>query len=304
MELFSQASLSPEIIAEIRRLHFETSRLAEEGISGSYRSAFRGRGIEFEEVRPYRPGDDIRSIDWKVTARSGEPFVKIFREERELNVLIAVDVSASNLTGTRCQLREALLARVGAVLSLIALRNNDHVGLVTYSDKIETFHPPRKAKGAVWRILHDILAKFSEEKSSSQQNKTDLSGMFSFIQSVLKKKSVVFVLSDFADTGFEQALASLSRRHDVTAVLPTDPSDLNLPEFGLIDVCDPETGFNTTLDCSNELFRKAFHDKAQEHRNSQLELLLKNKVGIIELSTERPFMQDLQLFFNKRNKKS
>jgi len=151
------SQLDVSTLNEIRKLHFETRRLATQGILGSYRSAFRGRGIEFEEVRNYYPCDDIRSIDWKVTARQGLPFVKSYREERELNVVIAVDVSASCRTGTRKQLKESLIAKVGAVLTLIALNNNDKVGLITYSDKLETYYPPRKSRGSVWRILHEVL---------------------------------------------------------------------------------------------------------------------------------------------------
>jgi uncharacterized protein (DUF58 family) len=294
MDLIKKAELDQQTLKEIRKLHFQTRRLADQSMTGSYRSAFRGRGIEFEEVREYIPGDDVRSIDWKVTARYGRPYVKSYREERELTVMIAVDVSASTLTGTRNQLRDDLIAKVGAVLALIALSNNDKVGLVTFSDRLETYHPPRKARGAVWRILHEVLVP------GVYRPQTDLAGLFSFLSNVLKKRAVVFVLSDFLGQDFETPMASLAKRHDLTAILASDPVDFELPQSGLVNLRDPETGqvvlLDTSCEATRELYRKAtwlVHEKL-------LVLFRKHAVGVIELQTDEPFVPELRRYFKEK----
>lgn len=288
--------LDPALLAEIRTLHFHVKKLADQGISGSYRSAFRGRGIEFEEVREYLPGMDIRSIDWKVTARSGTPYVKSYREERELTVMIAVDVSASTITGTRCQLRDTLLAKAGAVLTLIALANNDKVGLVTYSDSLETYHPPRKARSSVWRILHEVLTPGLYRRG------TDLAGLCFFLNKVLKRKSIIFILSDFASpsSDFEHQLAVLTKRHDVTALWARDPVEFELPPRGLFRLRDPETGSETVVDCSNAAVRRKFSELMQNHEQSIRSAFRRRGVGVIELRTDQPFVYEMRRFFQGR----
>lgn len=297
MELFGTTKIGPEILAEIRKLHFQTRRLANEGVSGQYRSAFRGRGMEFEEVREYRPGDDVRSIDWKVTARKRVPYVKSFREERELTVMIAVDVSASTFTGTRGQLRETLLAKVGAVLTLIALQNNDQVGLVTFSDTLQSYHPPRKARGAVWRILQEVLGRSDDTASGGR---TDLGALCLFLNSVLKRRAIVFLLSDFLDDNYETALGALAKRHDVTACIVTDPADVELPPSGLVEVSDPESGTAALLDCSDEPMRREFRRAMQEAEARRTNILRRHRVNVINLQTDQPFMPALQLYFSRR----
>lgn len=316
MDLYKQTTIGPELLAELRKLHFYTRRLATQGIGGQYRSAFRGRGIEFEEVRGYVPGDDVRAIDWKVTARMNYPYIKSYREERELTVMIAVDISPSTLTATREQLRETLLAQVGAVLTLIALNNNDKVGLVTYSEKLETYHPPRKGRSAVWRILQEVLghqeAKQQEARQQETRQKkvgrlrqeqtpqTNLFGLFAFLNSILKRRSIVFVLSDFFDTGFEQPLAALAKQHDVTGVVVRDPADFSLPDAGLVTVQDPESGEEILLNCSSKSFRDRYQQLAHAAQQELRTVLRRNRVGILELITNKPFMPILRRYFEER----
>lgn len=295
MDLFQNQRLSPETLSEIRKLHFRTKRMATEGLAGQYRSAFRGRGMEFEEVREYFPGDDIRSIDWKVTARSRKPYVKSFREERELTVMIAVDVSASALTGTRGRLRESVLAQVGAVLTLIALRNNDRVGLVTYSNKLETFHPPRKGRSAVWRILHEVMAPHIE------QSTTDLGGLCAFLSRVLKRPAVVFILSDFHASGYERELSILAKKHDVTAVTVSDPTDTELPLNALVEFQNPETGERVLLDLTDNSTLETYKLHANKWRTGLDSLLRRCRVSKLQLSTEKNFLPVLQRFFTAKS---
>lgn len=296
MDLFKETKLDPRTIQEIKKLHFQTRRLADRGIVGSYRSAFRGTGIEFEEVREYSPGDEIRSIDWKVTARSGKPYVKSYREERELSVIIAVDVSASTLTGTQRQLRDTLIAKIGAILTLTALINNDKVGLITYSDRLETYHPPRKARSAVWRILHEVL------EPRGYRPCTDLGGLFSFMNGVLKKRAIVFVISDFLDENYEKPLQALTKRHDVTAIIITDPADFDLPEASLVRVHDPESGVTSLLDTSDPKTRIEYQDNAGVLHSRLNSIFRKHGVGILELRTDKPFIYALREFFDNRRR--
>ena len=287
--------LDPELVSEIKRLHFQTRRLADQGVQGRYRSAFRGRGIEFEEVREYLPGDDVRSIDWKVSARSQQTYVKNYREERELTVMIAVDVSASTLTGTQKQLRESLIARIGASLTFIALTNNDKVVLVTYSDQVETYHPPRKARSSVWRILHEVL------RPTERHRATDLNGLCTFLNTVLKRKAIVFLLSDFIDQGYELPLATLAKRHDLTSVIVRDPADSELPDAGLLHVRDPETGITRLLDSSSPALRAQYRQNSREARRQLLTLMQRYGIGTLELQTDQEFLPKLKKFFDSRS---
>lgn len=301
MDRFRDTRLSPDVLAEIRRLHFQTRQLATEGIAGQYRTAFRGRGMEFEEVREYTPGDDVRAIDWKVSARMNMPYVKVFREERELTVMLAVDVSGSTLTGTRVQLRDELIARVGAVLTLIALMNNDKVGLVTYDSELQTFHPPRKARGAVWRILHEVMGSVEEHRAQAKAAPTDLAGMCDFLSKVLKRRSIVFLLSDFLDSSIGRTLGTLAKRHDVTAIVAGDPADSELPAAGLAELTDPETGLSRLIDTSDPHFRRSYRERAEARRRALRTILARHRVDRIELSTDRPFMPALVRFFGQRS---
>lgn len=296
MEKSVKRPLPPELLEEVRRLHFQTRRLADQGIVGRYRSAFRGQGIEFEEVREYSPGDDIRLIDWKVTARARKPFVRTYREERELTVIIAVDVSASTFSATAAQTRESLIAKIGAFLTLIALRNNDKVGLVTFSDRLETFHPPRKARGAVWRILHEVL------NERHYRHPTDLSALFAFLSAVLKRRAIVFVLSDFIDRDFEPELSHLARRHDVNTIIISDPSDYELPDAGLVELLDPESEACLTVDSSDPAVRTEYKQLAASRIRELERLFIRHGVGYMELFTDRPFISAFRRYFNAKSR--
>jgi uncharacterized protein (DUF58 family) len=290
-------SLPKEIFAEIRRLHFQTRRLASEGLSGTYKSAFKGRGIEFEEVREYVPGDDVRAIDWKVTARSRSTFIKNYREERELTVMIVLDISGSTMTGTRRQLKESLIARLGAVLALTAVRNNDKVGLVTFSDRTASFHPPRKARSAVWRILHEVLTP------QAAHGGTNFPAVLSLLRRVLRRSSVVFLISDFVAPPFERELSMLAKRHDVNAFIITDPADTALPDGGLVTFSDPETGAVRTIDTSNTAVRREFERQSVLRRKEILSMFMRQGVDHLELSTNVPFSRNLRQFFDSKSAK-
>ena len=301
MDKYKPTILTPELLTEIRRLHFHTRRLVDQGVMGQYKSAFRGKGIEFEEVREYMPGDDVRSIDWKVTARARKPYIKNYREERELTVMIAVDVSRSTHTGTRVQLRESLIARVGAALTLVALNNNDKVGLVTFSDRIETYHPARKAKSAVWRILHEVLTP------QEYGHKTDIAMACKFLSTVLRRPSIVFIISDFCGGDFrvnelEIPFAVLSKRHDVTTVIVDDPSSEVLPNVGMIDLKDPETGKVFLVDTGNMALLALYKQEAAKKRQELMDVFNRYRVDSIELSTaQESFMHALQKYFYLRS---
>lgn len=294
MDLFKSSIVTPQLLAEIRRLQFQARRLADESVSGGYRSAFRGHGIEFEEVREYFPGDDIRAIDWKVTARSRKPYIKSYREERELTVMVAVDVSASTKSGTAGQLRAELIAKVGAVLTLIALKNNDKVGLVTFSDRIETYHPPRKARSSVWRILHEVLSP------AEYRLETDFDGVFAFLSRVLKRRAIVFVISDFLSDGFEKSLAVLAKRHDVTAMLVQDRSERSISGGGIVSLVDPESGRAVLFDLGSEKTKSEFHRLAAAKRDGLRKSFRRFGVGCVELFGDKPFMGELRRYFEAR----
>ncbi len=287
--------LPAELIREIRQLHFQTRKHVDEGVVGRYRSAFRGTGMEFEEVREYLPGDDIRRIDWKVTARSGRPFVKSYREERELIVMLAVDLSASTHTATRGQTRAKVLARVGAALTMIALRNSDKVGLVTFSDKIDSYYPARKARGSVWRILHEVLA----ERDFSHKG-TNYEEVFSFIQNVLKRRAIVFLLTDGLGKMNNPALRSLAGRHDLTVVTVRDPADLTLPKAGLVRLTDPESGETQLIDTSNREVRERYELSAGKAAAETASYLNRYGAELLTVWTNKPFGAALRVYFEQR----
>ncbi len=299
LESNNSGKLSPEILAEVKRLHFQARRLANEGTVGQYRSAFKGRGIEFEEVREYVPGDEIRTIDWKVTARSGKPYVKSYREERELSVLICIDVSGSTHSGTGAELRGEIIGKLGAVLTLVAIQNNDKVGLVTFSDRVEKYFPPRKVRSAAWRILHEVLAPNSN-KTTPATSGTDLRTALEFVNRVLKRRSIIFVISDFIDSGYEKALATLVKRHDVTAVSITDPLDTALPETGLLEITEPESQVVSLIDCSSSSVRTHYANAAGARLINRDLTFRKLGVGHLALRTDKPFIKHLRAFLDSK----
>lgn len=288
-----------ELMAKVARLRVLTTRLIDDELSGDYHSTFRGQGVEFEEVRPYTPGDDIRSIDWNVTARMGSPYVKRYAEERELTVLFVVDVSASQNYGRQGRTKAEVAAEVTALLALTALKNQDKVGLLLFSDKILSYLPPRKGRDSVLRLVREVLAA-----GESAEGTTDMEGALSFLNSVRKRRAVVFLVSDFLNcAGIDKTLRITARRHDLVCVTVEDPSENQLPAAGLLELEDPETGEFIVVDTSDVRVQKAFAENAMRERAALTNLFTKTGIDRLELSTDRPIIDAVRALFKKRAKK-
>jgi uncharacterized protein (DUF58 family) len=283
-----------EILKQVRRIEIRTRGLVNEVFSGEYHSVFKGRGMNFAEVREYQYGDDIRSIDWNVTARSGAPFVKVFEEERELTVMLLVDVSASGDFGTRERLKGEMAVEICALLAFSAIKNNDKVGLVIFSDRIEKFVPPRKGRRHVLRVLRELLYHEPEGRG------TDITAALDYLNHVQKKKAVTFLVSDFQDEGFERALSIAGRRHDVVAVRVSDPRERTLPPVGWMELEDPETGERVMVDTSDVDFRQRFAERVERRRAELDRALRRSKVDVVDVETGRPYVEPLMRFFRER----
>jgi hypothetical protein len=283
-----------EVMREVRRIEITTRHLVRDIVAGEYSSAFRGRGVEFSEVREYQPGDDVRSIDWNVTARLGTTYVKRYLEERELTVLFIIDVSASGRFGTHLRTKRALGVEVCAVLALAAARNHDRVGAVWVSDRVERFVPPRRGRRHTLRIINDLLAL---EPAGTG---TDLSAGLQFAESVLRRRSVIFVVSDFLATGYLSALDSLGRRHDVVALQLYDDRERELPNIGLVSLADPETGRWRLVDTANPDTRRRFHQTAEEFDRSLQQTVIERGGDLVRLETGRSYAEPLIAFFRRR----
>lgn len=278
----------------VRRLEIRARKLMENRALGAYDAVFRGHGIEFAEVREYEPGDPFNAIDWKVTARTGHPYVKRFVEERELNVMLVVDLSGSAEFGTRRRTKRDLAIEVAALLGLAATRNNDRVGLTLFTDRIETYQRPRRGRQRLRRLLHDLVATEPEGRG------TDVALAMQTVGRVLKTRSLVFILSDFRDTGFGRDLAALSRRHDVVGFHLTDPAERRLPAAGLLEVVDPETGAIGFLDLADPDVRDALEGRAKAREAATALALRRAGVDELGLATDRPYAPELAAFFARR----
>lgn len=283
-----------EILKQVRRIEISTRGLVNEVFSGEYHSVFKGRGMNFAEVREYQYGDDIRSIDWNVTARNGSPFVKIFEEERELTVMLVVDVSASGEFGTRERLKGEVAVEICALLAFSAIKNNDKVGLIIFSDRIEKFVPPRKGRRHVLRVLRELLYHRPEGRG------TDITGALEYLTHVQRKKAVTFLVSDFRDEGFDKALAVAGRRHDLIAVRLGDARERELPPLGYLELEDPETGQRVVVNTSDPHFRMAFATRVTNDRNDLDRAFRKSKVDVIDIETGEPYVRPLMRFFQDR----
>jgi len=283
-----------ELMKMVGRIRIITKKLVDEHLSGEYHSAFKGQGIEFDEVREYTPGDDVRSIDWNVTARMGYPYVKRFSEERELTIMFLVDISGSQVFGSSEYSKAELSAAVASVFALSAIKNQDKIGLILFSDRIEKSLPPRKGRTAVMRLVREVLA--AEETNRG----TDIAAALRFMNNVQKRKAVVFLISDFMDSGYEKELKVLAKRHDVICCPISDPREFELVNAGLIEVEDPETGELFMLDTSSKAFAKEFKDNADAERSKLEDMFVKYKIDNIPLSTDRPFQDDIRKLFRKR----
>ena len=286
-----------EILRKVRQIEIRTKRLVDSVLGGEYNSAFRGRGMEFEEVREYQPGDEVRTIDWNVTARTGQPFVKTYREERELTVVTLVDVSPSERFGSGSQQKVELAAEFSAVVSFSAIRNGDKVGTVFFTDKVEKYIPPKKGKKHVLRVIRELLTFQPQSKG------TNVEEALRFLAKVQKRKATVFLISDFLATDFEKALAAVGTKHDVIAVRTSDPREAQFPDVGLITLQDAETGEVVVVDSNSSRIRKMFQSRGEEERGSQDKLLRSLKIDELELTTGKPYINDLSNFFRMREKK-
>ena len=286
-----------EVLEKVRRIEITTRSMVRETFAGHYSSIFKGRGMEFDEVREYQPGDDIRTIDWNVTARTGWLHVKKYVEERELTVLIVFDASGSFDFGTSLRLKRELAAEVGAVLAFSATRNNDKVGLLIFTDKIEAFIPPHKGTKHVLRIIREIL----HFKPSSRG--TDIGQALEYAMRVIKRHSVMFFISDFRDKDYEKALTVANRRHDVVAVTVGDPSEYDIPPVGLIEVEDGESEERVVLDLTTEKNARYFREINAQLAAERKGILSRARVDEINLGTERDYAEPLVRFFRERERR-
>jgi uncharacterized protein (DUF58 family) len=286
-----------EILKQVRRVEIATRGLVNDVFSGEYHSVFKGRGMNFAEVREYQHGDDIRAIDWNVTARTGAPFIKVFDEERELTVMLVVDVSASGDFGSRSRMKGEVAVEICAVLAFSATRNNDKVGLIIFSDRIEKFVPPRKGRRHVLRVLRELLYFEPEGRG------TDIAGALQYLARVVRRRAVVFVVSDFLADGYEKALAVAGRRHDTVAIRMSDPREHQIPAVGYLELEDAETGEHVTVDVSDPAFRAAFESDVAEKLTARERQFRKTRVDVVEITTDHPYADRLMRFFRQRAKR-
>ncbi len=289
--------LPREVIRQIRRLQLKARHAVEDLLGGEYHSVFKGAGLAFEEVRAYQPGDDIRAIDWNVTARMGHPFIKRYIEERELTVMVAVDCSGSQQFGTRTQQKREVAAELAAVLAFSAISNNDRVGLVQFSDRVERFVPPRKGTRHVLRLIRDVLFYQPIHRGTSLREGLD------FLNRVLHRRTIVFLLSDFLDSGYEASFKRTGRRHDFIAVRIVDPREEELPAVGLLELEDAESGERLLLDTNSAAVRLAFRAAAQRRREQLTQLTRRTRVDLIEVSTDGGHLDALIRFFRLRERR-
>ena len=286
--------LDRETLRRIRRIQIRTRVILESGIGGAYHAVFKGRGMEFAEVREYAPGDEVRTIDWNVTARMGTPYVKKFVEERDLTLLLLVDVSGSQDFGSRFLLKRDYAAELAAVLAFSAVANQDRVGAVLFSDRIEGYVPPGHGRKHALRIVRDLLAKRPEGKG------TDLAGALRFARRVLRSRGIVAVISDFQASGYERALGVLRRKHDVVALHLQDPGEAEVPSVGLVALTDPETGERIVVDTSRPEVRRALSDPVFEKAR---QVFKKTRVDALTLSTAESYEGPLRGFFQSRERR-
>jgi len=286
-----------ELIKRIRQIQIYTSRAVDASFAGQYESVFKGRGMQFDEVREYMPGDEIRTIDWNVTARTGRPFIKRFVEEREMTVLFAVDLSASGEFGTVSKLKNELAAEFCAVLAFAAAKNNDKVGLLIFTDRIELFIPPKKGSRHILRLIRELLG-FTMPK-----RRTNIPLALDYIARVVRKRATVFLVSDFIETGFQKPLSLLNKRHDVIAVPVRDRVEIAMPAVGLIEVQDAETGQIMLVDTSSKRFRAQYGDHSSRRFNELKNTLRSINVDLIPIATDKPYINDLIQFFHMRHRR-
>ena len=283
-----------ELLKKVRKIEIKTRRLSENLFGGEYQSTFKGRGMTFSEVRKYEFGDDVRSIDWNVTARYNEPFIKIFEEERELTMMLVVDISASEFFGTSIKFKRELITEISATLSFSALQNNDKVGVILFSDQIELFIPPKKGKSHILRIIRELI----EFKPNSKR--TSISTALSFLMRVIKKKSIVFILSDFIDSDYENSIQLVSKKHDLTGIRIYDKIESNIPNLGIVPFRDNETSVIDYVNTNSKSFKSNHTINYYKKVNYFEESFKKNGSGQISCQTDDDFVKKLLSYFKRR----
>lgn len=286
-----------ELAKKIRYIQIYTNKAVNDSLAGEYESLFKGRGMEFQEVREYQVGDDIRTIDWNVTARAGDPYVKLFKEERELTVMFLVDLSASGSFGSTRQVKNEAAAEICALLAFSAIKNNDKVGLIVFTDRVEMFIPPEKGTTHVLRLIRELL------NFKPAEGKTDLVEGMDYLGRVLHKKSVVFLISDFQSKGFENQLRILGKRHDLIAVSITDPREISMPDIGLIQLEDAETGEMITIDTGSSSFRNRYNQLGNSRMEELKKLFRSMDVDHIDIRTGEDYVFNLVSFFRNRERR-
>jgi uncharacterized protein (DUF58 family) len=282
------------LLKKVRLLEIKTKGISRNIFSGEYHSAFKGRGMSFSEVREYAFGDDIRNIEWNVTARMDHPYIKVFEEERELTVMLLIDISQSAFFGTQVQMKNALITEIAAVLSFSAINNNDKVGVILFSDRIEKFIPPKKGKSHILRIISDLLELNPEGKG------TDIALALQYFSNVVKKRSIAFVFSDFMDKGYEKPLMIAAKKHDVIGIHIHDKREEELPEAGIIRMLDAETGEIQLVDTSNKFERARYKNNFRNNVQTFKNIFSKSGADTISIHSQKPYISELHNFFRKR----
>jgi uncharacterized protein (DUF58 family) len=286
-----------QVLQKVRQIEIRTKHLVNDVFSGEYHSVFKGRGMEFAEVREYQPGDDIRAIDWNVTARTGRPYIKRYTEERELTVMLAVDVSASSNFGTVTRMKGEIAVELCALLAFAAIKNNDRVGLLIFTDQIEKFIPPRKGRTHVLRVIRELLY------TRPAHTGTNIAQALEYLNRVIRRRSIVFVVSDFLTAGYTTALRVANRRHDMIAVTITDPRELDMPAVGLVELQDAETGEEILIDTNDAEWRRLYHDRHTALRAERDQRFTALGVDTIHIQTSRPYIDPVVQFFKARERR-
>ena len=285
----------PALLRKVRQIEIKTKGLSNHIFSGEYHSAFKGRGMSFSEVREYSYGDDVRSIDWNVTARFRSPFIKVFEEERELTLMLIVDISASSLFGTKKLNKRELITEICAVLAFSAISNNDKVGVILFSDRIEKYIPPKKGKSHILFIIRELLSIQAHKKSS-----TNIEEALKFMNAVMKKRCISFLLSDFISPDFDQALKLTAKKHDLIGIQVYDERDTQFPDIGLIQVQDAESGLMQWIDSSSSQFRQAYAQSFLKHETQTTNAFRKSGSSLLSIRTDDDYIKKLQVFFKGR----
>lgn len=290
--------LPKEIIKKIRKIEIYTNKLVSDVLAGKYHSIFKGRGMEFSDVRHYQFGDDIRDIDWNVTARMGQAFIKQYTEERELTVMLMVDASGSNAFGSTPQMKGEIIAEIGALFAFSAIRNNDRVGLLIFTDQVEKYVPPKKGRKHVLRVIREMLY------FQPQHRGTDITSALDYLNRIMKRKAVVFLISDFQTSGYESALSVANKHHDVIAVSITDPREMELPRVGMIELQDAESGKIMLVDTSYDWVRRDYKRAANKLKEQREKDFRSISVDYIDIITDRPYIKPITTFFRQRARRA